>query len=47
MKIRGDISIGVNLLPMMSNGEKEKYQKKNIRRMKTGGETPRGDTLFH
>jgi len=31
----------------MSNGEKEKDQKRNIRSMKTEGASPRGDTLFH
>jgi hypothetical protein len=35
------------LLPMMSKGEKEKYQKKKIRSMKTGEETPNRDIVFH
>jgi hypothetical protein len=38
---------GVTLLPMMSKEEKEKHKKRNIRRMKTRGVAPRGDTLFH
>jgi hypothetical protein len=38
---------GVTLLPMMSKEEKEKYHKRNIRSMKIGGATPKGDTLFH
>jgi hypothetical protein len=43
MKIGGDILIGgVTLFPMMSKGRKRK-----IRSMKTGGATPKGDTLFH
>jgi hypothetical protein len=45
---REGISIGgINLLPMMLKGEKDKDQKRNIRSMKTRGEAPRGDTLFH
>jgi hypothetical protein len=48
MKIGGDISTGgVTLFPMMSKRKKEKDQKRKIRSMKTGGATPKGDTLFH
>jgi hypothetical protein len=38
---------GVTLFPMMLKEEKEKYKKRKIRSMNIGGETPRGDTLFH
>jgi hypothetical protein len=45
MKIGGDISTGgVTLFPMMS---KRKRRERKIRSMKTGGATPKGDTLFH
>jgi hypothetical protein len=38
MKIGGDmLTRGVTILPMMSKGEKEKYQKRNIRSMKKSG----------
>jgi hypothetical protein len=48
MKIGGDIPTGgFTLLPKISKGKKDKYQKRKIRSMKTGGEAPRGDTLFH
>jgi hypothetical protein len=44
---RGDISTGgVTLLPMMSKGEKEKDQKRNIRSMKIGGASPKGRYPF-
>jgi hypothetical protein len=37
---------GDTLLTMNSKGGKEKYQKINIRSMKIGGESPRGDTIL-
>jgi hypothetical protein len=47
MKIGGDIPKGgVTIFPMMSKGEKYRYQKRNIRSMKTGGLSPRGIPFY-
>jgi hypothetical protein len=38
---------GVTLFPTMSKRKRDKYQNRNIINLKIGGESLKGDTLFH